>query len=248
MGGKSTYLRQTALLVIMAHMGAYVPAESAEVPLTDRVFTRIGAGDNLAGGASTFLVEMREVANILHNASAREPHHPGRGGPRHQHLRRRGRGLGGAGAPAPFRGERRAQDPLRHPLLRVDLAARADVRRQERPRGRAGMDAPRRTAGGGLPPPDPASAPPERSFGIHVAQMAGLPVPCVDRAKEVLKDLEKNTGPRAPAGTVKPAPQMELFKHPVLKELEGLDLDRLTPLEALQILHRLAAAAKKSLW
>jgi DNA mismatch repair protein MutS len=88
--------------------------------------------------------------------------------------------------------------------------------------------------------------PAERSFGVHVAQMAGIPAPCVARAREVLSDLERNTGPKAAAGTVKPAPQLELFKHPALKALEALDLDRMTPLEALQVLHRLSSEAKKS--
>jgi DNA mismatch repair protein MutS len=246
MGGKSTYLRQTALLVIMAHAGAFVPAESAEVPLTDRVFTRIGAGDNLAGGASTFLVEMREVANILHNATPASLiilDEVGRGTSTYDGvavawavLERLHRSEGRTGPNTLFATHYFELTALPDRLPGIKNA-HAAVREWTLPDGRQEVVFLHQIL------PGPA----ERSFGIHVAQMAGLPVPCVTRAREVLKDLERNTGPKAPAGTVKPAPQLELFKHPVLKELEGLDLDRLTPLEALQILHRLASAARKSL-
>jgi DNA mismatch repair protein MutS len=245
MGGKSTYLRQTALLVVMAHMGSFVPAESAEVPLTDRVFTRIGAGDNLAGGASTFLVEMREVANILHNATDRSLiilDEVGRGTSTYDGvavawavLERLHRSEGRFGPKTLFATHYFELTALPERMQGV-RNAHAAVREWTLPDGRQEVVFLHQIL------PGPA----ERSFGVHVAHMAGLPAPCVARAKEVLKDLEKNTGPKAPAGTVKSAPQLELFKHPVLKELEALDLDRLTPLEALQILHRLASAVKKT--
>ena len=74
MGGKSTYMRQAALIALLAHIGSYVPAERAVLGPLDRIFTRIGAADDLAGGRSTFMVEMTEAANILHNATAAEPH------------------------------------------------------------------------------------------------------------------------------------------------------------------------------
>ena len=88
MGGKSTYMRQTALIVILAHIGCFVPAQRAVLGPIDRIFTRIGASDDLAGGRSTFMLEMTETANILHNATRAKPGADGRGRPRHQHLRR----------------------------------------------------------------------------------------------------------------------------------------------------------------
>ncbi len=96
MGGKSTYMRQTALIAILAHIGSFVPAEAARIGPLDRIFTRIGAADDLAGGRSTFMVEMTETANILNNATRAEPRAHGRGRPRHEHLRRPVARLGGA--------------------------------------------------------------------------------------------------------------------------------------------------------
>ena len=100
MGGKSTYLRQAALIVLMAQMGSFVPADQARLPLTDRIFTRIGAADNLARGRSTFLVEMTEVAAILNTATPREPGAARRSGARHGHVRRAVHRVGRGGAPA----------------------------------------------------------------------------------------------------------------------------------------------------
>jgi DNA mismatch repair protein MutS len=245
MGGKSTYLRQTALIVVMAHMGSFVPAEEAEVPLTDRVFTRIGAGDNLAGGASTFLVEMREVANILHNATEKSLivlDEVGRGTSTYD-----GVAVAWAMVEQLHHAEERRGPKTLFATHYFELTAlperlsgvvnvHAAVREWTLPDGRQEVIFLHQIL------PGPA----ERSFGIHVAQMAGLPAPCVARAKEVLADLERNAGPHVPPGASKPVPQLELFKHPLLKELEALDLNRVTPLEALQILHRLSGDAKKS--
>ena len=94
MGGKSTYMRQTALIILLAHAGSWVPATSAVIGPIDRIFTRIGAGDDLARGRSTFMVEMSETANILHNATANSLVLMDEDRPRHQHLRRPGAGLG----------------------------------------------------------------------------------------------------------------------------------------------------------
>jgi hypothetical protein len=87
MAGKSTYIRQVALLTLLAHTGSFIPAKPARIDLVDRIFTRIGASDDIARGQSTFMVEMSETANILNNATA-QPHHPRRDRPRHEHLRR----------------------------------------------------------------------------------------------------------------------------------------------------------------
>ena len=97
MAGKSTYMRQVALIVLMAQMGSFVPASSAHIGVVDRIFTRIGASDDLSSGKSTFMVEMTEVAALLKNATRRLPAHSGRDRPGHQHLRRHGHRPGGAG-------------------------------------------------------------------------------------------------------------------------------------------------------
>ena len=88
MAGKSTYIRQVALLTLLAHTGSFVPAAEARIDLVDRIFTRIGASDDLARGQSTFMVEMTETANILNNATRAQPHRAGRNRPRHEHVRR----------------------------------------------------------------------------------------------------------------------------------------------------------------
>jgi DNA mismatch repair protein MutS len=245
MGGKSTYLRQTALLVVMAHVGSFVPAQEADVPLTDRVFTRIGAGDNLAGGASTFLVEMREVADILHNATDRSLvilDEVGRGTSTYDGVavawamvERLHHPESGFGPKTLFATHYFELTALPETLPGV-INVHASVREWTLPDGRQEIVLLHHIR------PGPA----ERSFGVHVAQMAGLPPSCIARAKEVLTDLERNAGPHARSGVAAPAPQLELFKHPVLKDLEMLDVDRVTPLEALKILHRLAEEARKS--
>ncbi len=114
MGGKSTYMRQTALIAVLAHMGSFVPADLAVIGPLDRIFTRIGAADDLAGGRSTFMVEMTEAANILNNATAAQPDPDGRDRPRHQHLRRSVAGLGDR---APHRHQDPRHDTVRHALL-----------------------------------------------------------------------------------------------------------------------------------
>jgi hypothetical protein len=116
MGGKSTYMRQTALIVILAHIGCFVPAKRAVMGPLDRIFTRIGASDDLAGGRSTFMLEMTETANILHNATEPQSRAHGRGRARHEHLRRIVARLG-------LRGVHRERDPrlhaVRDPLFRT---------------------------------------------------------------------------------------------------------------------------------
>lgn len=234
MGGKSTFLRQTALAAVLAQMGSHVPAEKAVLGLVDRVFTRIGAGDNLAGGASTFLVEMREVADILNNATARSLivlDEVGRGTSTYdgvavawavaEHL------LGRPDQPAPkvlF---------ATHYFELTALAAshrgarnvHAAVREWTKPDGKTELVFLHRVL------PGPA----DRSYGVHVAQMAGLPPAAVDRARALLRALE-NGERLGPAATPAPSAQGELFAgHPAVERLRGVDPDRLTPLEALAL-------------
>jgi DNA mismatch repair protein MutS len=237
MGGKSTYLRQVALIVILAQMGSYVPAESAEVGVVDRVFTRIGAGDNLAAGASTFLVEMQEVANILHNATPRSLivlDEVGRGTSTYD-------GVAVAWAVVEYlhRPDRKTGPKVlfaTHYFELTDLARRlpgvknfhAAVREWVRPDGKTELVFLHQIL------PGPA----DRSYGVHVAQMAGLPASCVSRAKVLLRSLEA-AGPKSrPAEETE---QLDLFSaHPVLEEIRAVDPDALTPMEALQLIHRFA--------
>jgi DNA mismatch repair protein MutS len=238
MGGKSTFLRQTALAAVLAQMGSYVPAEKAVLGLVDRVFTRIGAGDNLAGGASTFLVEMREVATILAAATPRSLivlDEVGRGTSTYdgvavawavaEHL------LGRPETPAPkvlF---------ATHYFELTALAAshrgarnvHAAVREWTKPDGKTELVFLHRVL------PGPA----DRSYGVHVAQMAGLPPAAVARARGLLKALE-NGERLGPAVAAAPSAQGELFAgHPALDRLRAVDPDRLTPMEALALVAEL---------
>ncbi len=135
MGGKSTLLRQTALIALLAQMGSFVPAERARLPILDRIWTRVGASDDLSRGRSTFMVEMTETAAILRNATPRSLVLLGRDRARHGDLRRPLHRVGRRRAPARPSGARR-QDALRHPLPRADRAGRAPARRAELPDSR----------------------------------------------------------------------------------------------------------------
>lgn len=250
MAGKSTYMRQVALIVLLAQVGSFVPARGARIGVVDRIFTRIGAQDNLARGQSTFLVEMTETAAILRHATPRSLillDEIGRGTSTFD-------GLSIAWAVAEHLHERRAGAKVLfathyHELTR--LAA-------ELPRVRNVHVAVRewkddiiflhRVVPGGT----------DRSYGIQVARLAGLPAEVVARARALLQEFEQSAPePAAPAGV--DAGQLALFggpgarrsgetgppaataptPHPVLKELAALDPDRLTPLEALMALHEL---------
>ena len=124
MAGKSTYMRQSALIVLMAQVGSFVPASAADIGIVDRIFTRVGASDDLASGQSTFMVEMTEVANILRNATRHSLLILGRDRAGHEHLRRPEHRLGCCGAHQQHEAAG-SQDPLCHPLPRADGAGRA---------------------------------------------------------------------------------------------------------------------------
>jgi len=236
MGGKSTYLRQTALIVILAQMGSFVPARSAKLSVVDRVFTRIGASDNLARGRSTFMVEMTETAAILHTSTARSLillDEVGRGTATYD-------GLAIAWAAVEYLHARVRAKTLfaTHYFELTELAEQLD--------GVKNYHVSVKETGGGivfLRKVEPGAA--DRSYGIEVAKLAGLPHEVVERAREVLVHHEfaeqQATAHLSPGATPPPA-QLTIFtplSEPVLEKLRELDLNRLTPLEALNLLAEL---------
>jgi DNA mismatch repair protein MutS len=236
MGGKSTYLRQTALIVILAQMGSFVPARSARLGVVDRVFTRIGASDNLARGRSTFMVEMTETAAILHTATARSLillDEVGRGTSTYD-------GLAIAWAAVEYLHARvRAKT-----LFATHYFELTEMARQLS--GVKNYHVSVKETGGGiafLRKVEPGAA--DRSYGIEVAKLAGLPNEVVVRAREVLAEHESAerevTGHLSPGATPVPT-QLTIFtpiSQPVLERLREVDLNRLTPLEALNLLAEL---------
>ena len=236
MGGKSTYLRQAALIVIMAQMGSFVPARSARLGIVDRVFTRIGASDNLARGRSTFMVEMTETAAILHTATARSLillDEVGRGTSTYD-------GLAIAWSAIEYLHSRVKAKTLfaTHYFELTELA--------EQLNGVKNYHVSVKETGGSvafLRKVEPGAA--DRSYGIEVAKLAGLPHEVVVRAREVLAEHESAerqlTGHLTPGAAERPA-QLTIFtplSQPVLEKLREVDLNRLTPLEALNLLAEL---------
>jgi len=236
MGGKSTYLRQTALIVILAQMGSFVPARSARLSVVDRVFTRIGASDNLARGRSTFMVEMTETAGILHIATARSLillDEVGRGTATYD-------GLAIAWAAVEYLHARVRAKTLfaTHYFELTELA--------EQLSGVKNYHVSVKETGGGivfLRKVEPGAA--DRSYGIEVAKLAGLPNEVVTRAREVLAEhefAEQQATAHLSPGATPPPTQLTIFtplSQPVLEKLREVDLNRLTPLEALNLLAEL---------
>jgi len=241
MGGKSTYLRQTALIVIMAQMGSFVPARSARLSIVDRVFTRIGASDNLARGRSTFMVEMTETAAILHTATPRSLillDEVGRGTSTYD-------GLAIAWAAIEYLHARVHAKTLfaTHYFELTELADQLS--------GVKNYHVSVKEAGGSvvfLRKVEPGAA--DRSYGIEVAKLAGLPNEVVVRAREVLAEHESSerrltehlTPGSTPEERIERPTQLTIFtplSQPVLEKLREVDLNRLTPLEALNLLAEL---------
>jgi DNA mismatch repair protein MutS len=235
MSGKSTYLRQVALIVLLAQIGSFVPAASARIGIVDRIFTRIGARDDLAAGQSTFMVEMVETANILNNATPRSLlilDEIGRGTSTYDGLSI-ARAVAeyihnyqGLGARTVFATHYHEMVALAGYLPRVKNFNVAVIEEAGR------VIFLHKIVPGGV----------DRSYGIHVAQLAGLPRSVLHRAREVLDELETNGRQGKPAKRPRePARQMPLFegKSAVEEELKELDLDGLTPLEALNKLYEL---------
>lgn len=251
MAGKSTYLRQVALIVLLAQMGSFVPARAAEIGVVDRVFTRVGAADDLAGGQSTFMVEMTEVANILHHATKRSLiilDEVGRGTSTFD-------GLAIAWAVTEYihdvsrLGAKTLFATHYHELTRLDRELEGLVNVSVAVQ-RDGEDVIflRRIVPGGA----------DESYGIEVAKLAGLPGGVLKRAREVLGELDRaGAAPPSPRRRVAAQPpavaggQLGLFaagvEYDLLRRLAGLDITALTPLQALNLLAELAGEARRAL-
>lgn len=243
MGGKSTYMRQTALIVILALCGSNVPASAARVGPVDRVFTRIGSSDDLAGGRSTFMVEMTETASILHNATANSlvlMDEIGRGTSTFD-------GLSLAWATAIYIAERIAAYTLfatHYFELTVlpesyETIANVHLDAVEHEHGIVFLHAVK-------------SGPANQSYGLQVAQLAGIPADVIAAARDKLGQLEKGAqggeSVAAPAPTVAQPMQSELFatvEHPAVDFLRRLNPDEITAKEALSILYELRQKADK---
>ncbi|TLE22619.1 DNA mismatch repair protein MutS [Vibrio cholerae] len=235
MGGKSTYMRQTALIALMAHIGSYVPAESASIGPLDRIFTRIGASDDLASGRSTFMVEMTETANILHNATRNSlvlMDEIGRGTSTYD-------GLSLAWASAEWLAKEIGAMTLfaTHYFELTELPnvlphlANVHLDAVEHGDGIAFMHAVQEGAA-------------SKSYGLAVAGLAGVPKPVIKNARAKLQQLEQLSS--QPAETRKPsrvdiANQLSLIPEPsaVEQALAGVDPDQLTPRQALDMLYQL---------
>jgi len=265
MAGKSTYLRQNALIVILAQMGSFVPAEKAVIGIVDRIFTRIGASDRLAQGQSTFMVEMQEVATLILNSTPRSL----------LILDEVGRGT------STYDGMSIAWSVIEHLSGRRGQVLTLDMNVQCQDLTPSSSFSPRTlfathffeltqladdlpgvmnahaTAKEWLGPdgkkqvvflyqilPGPA----DRSYGIHVGEMAGLPSEVVDRAREILAQMEGGShkfSRRSKGSEV--SPQLDLFSsHQVLEELKNLDVDALTPREALNKLAELKEKIRRT--
>jgi DNA mismatch repair protein MutS len=239
MGGKSTYLRQAAMLVLMAQMGSFVPAHSLRLGLVDRIYTRIGASDNLARGRSTFMVEMTETATILNSATERSL----------ILLDEMGRGT------ATFDGLSLAWATVE--FLHADVRARTlfathyhelTMLADKLPRVRNLRVGVKETASGivFLHNIEPGAA--SKSYGIEVARLAGLPPAVIERAKHVLQQHEKQERQSVQVETEAEPMQMTIFtplSQRIVDRIENTDVNSLTPLQALNLLEELQQELKE---
>jgi DNA mismatch repair protein MutS len=240
MAGKSTYIRQAALITILAQMGSFVPASSARIGVADRIFARVGASDELGKGQSTFMVEMAETARILNAATPRSLvilDEIGRGTSTYD-------GISLAWAVTEYLhdvvGCRTLFATHYHELtdLTQTLAAASNWNVAVREDAEDVIFLHKIVAGAA-----------DKSYGIHVARLAGVPREVVERARVILESLEsehvdEKGRPKVPARSTRPSArkQLTLFQpppHPLLEEIRGLDLDQMTPLAALEKLHAL---------
>ena len=245
MAGKSTYLRQVALTVLMAQTGSFVPAASASIGLVDRIFTRVGAQEDIASGQSTFMVEMLETANILHNATPRSLvilDEIGRGTSTYD-------GMAIARAVVEYlhnRSERAAKTLFAthyHELVALaqTLPRVKNYNVAVTEEGGSVVFLHRIVPGGA-----------DKSYGIHVAELAGLPKPVVQRARDVLAALESQPDGRRPrdgarASRRPDAEQLPLLApaSPLVDAIAALEIDAMTPLEAITTLYELREKARE---
>ena len=232
MGGKSTYMRQTALIVLLAHVGCYVPADSAKIGIVDRIFTRIGASDDLASGRSTFMVEMTETANILHNATAKSLillDEIGRGTSTYD-------GLSLAWACAEMLALKTkaftlfASHYFELTLLAEQIPTLANVHLDAVEHGDNIVFMHTVQEGAA-----------SKSFGLQVAQLAGVPKKVIQRAKQRLAELEAKQAPSVIDIEQQPFEQLSFNEanHPVLESLAEIDVNDLSPKQALDLLFEL---------
>ena len=238
MGGKSTYLRQAAMLVLLAQMGSFVPADSLRFGLVDRIYTRIGASDNLARGRSTFMVEMTETATILNTATRQSL----------ILLDEMGRGT------ATFDGLSLAWATVEY--LHAETGARSlfathyhelTMLAEKLPRVRNLRVGVKDAAGGivFLHNIEPGAA--SKSYGIEVARLAGLPAAVIERAKRVLRQHETQERHNVQVETAEPV-QLTIFtplSHRIVDRIEATDVNSLTPLQALNLLEELQQELKE---
>jgi DNA mismatch repair protein MutS len=244
MAGKSTYIRQAALLTIMAQMGSFVPAASAIIGIADRVFARVGASDELGRGQSTFMVEMTETARILNAATERSLvilDEIGRGTSTYD-------GISLAWAITEF-----LHDEVRCRTLFATHYHELTELPKSLPRCGNWNVAVQETGEDVIFLHKIVPGAADRSYGIHVARLAGIPRDVIDRADVILDQLEADHHDGQGKPTIPPRKsraqrkQLQLFEpppHPVIEELKGLDVDQLTPLAALQELHRMKERLK----
>ncbi|MGR8920478.1 MAG: DNA mismatch repair protein MutS, partial [Gammaproteobacteria bacterium] len=228
MGGKSTFMRQNALIVLLAHVGSFVPAARARIGPVDAVHTRIGASDNLAGGQSTFMVEMSEIAGILRYATPDSlviVDEIGRGTSTYD-------GLALAWAAA----EHLATASRAYTLFATHYFELTGMAESTRGVANVRLDAVEHGEDVVFLHAVSEGAA-SRSFGLAVARRAGVPAPVIDRARQILDGLELPHGAPEPDST----PQLPLFsgEHPAVEALEMIDPDALSPREALETLYRL---------
>lgn len=245
MAGKSTYMRQVALIVLMAQIGSFVPAEKADIGLVDRIFTRVGAADDLTGGQSTFMVEMNELSNILHHATRDSLlilDEIGRGTSTYDGLSIAWAALEYLWDPEKI-GARTLFATHYHELINLEQHLpgvenlNVAVAREE-----GKIIFLRKIMPGGS----------DESYGIEVARLAGLPADLLERASEILKDLEEKglKGPAKRTTGKKPTLlQLPLFssgeEQELVRELLALNLDEITPRRALELLYQWQARLKR---
>ncbi|HUW23354.1 MAG TPA: DNA mismatch repair protein MutS, partial [bacterium] len=256
MAGKSTYIRQVAMIVLLAQMGSFVPAEEATIGIVDRIFTRISTRDTISRGESTFMVEMIETANILNNATSRSLlilDEIGRGTSTFdgisiawaavEYLNSMAKGTQASGESERPLGPRTlfATHYFELTELAQTLSGVKNYNFAVREWGDKVIFLRKLIEGSA-----------DKSYGIHVAQLAGLPKEVLERAKEILYDLEKNSyredGMPKLAKVEKEAKQLSLFaerEKSLLKELKEIKVEEMTPIEALNKLQELKKKVKK---